>query len=841
MADTIGVKMKVEGESSFSKAMRDAARNTKALDAELKLAEAQFKASGDAEKLMADRGKILKEQLSEQEKAASTAKNMLQQLASAGYEQNSAKVLQWRQKLAQAEQKVIELNSAIDNNAKGLDASGKSYDSLGESMQSAAADANTAKAALGGVNDQAGTLYSSLSNIGAGIGWDGLSTAIGGINATIDQAIKKVGDLAKKIWDAGVDASVWADSLLTDSSVYGIDQETLQRWQYASRFIDTSVETIATARKKLTANMASSSKETALAFNSLHVATRDVSGQLLDVDDVFWNVLDAIGQMDNATERDALAMKTLGKGYDELIPLIEAGREAWDEKASQAPIISKDKVNQLGDANDAFEEMDAYLQALKLDVLSSMAPIIQQVAEAISAAAGSMKEFLDSDEGKEAMTQLQEAISGIIKDFTDQDFGQVIKDAATDLANFIKGFADLLSDKDAIIGALNGIAVAVVGMKLAEAAVNAMKLFTNLKLLKGLNVAGAAASSAGSGTAAAGGSVIGGALSKFFGSTILKAGGGIAAGVATFFAPLIDQVKDAGAREEAAKEVAEADKEVAEAAEKFGHTMAQAESYIAGNMHEWGIDADAAKAMYLANGDGFDAPAAVMAQVTEEVDTDKAREVVELTEAQAEAAQKYWDIVRNGATPDQEALAYQDLFDAFADDKDWEKLDALLDLIETLPKEMEDLPTSAEAQGENVVIGLTNGINKQATVAITAAKNLASAVADTIASALMIASPSKLMEQYGQYVGEGLAIGIAGSEDMVAGASRSMANTVTLAAPEISATKYGPQSTSSNVPGLLLAALSNMRVEIDGKQAGTIILPTIEDLMAEEINSRRYD
>ena len=83
MADTIGVKMKVEGESSFSKAMKDAAKNTKALDSELKLAEAEFKASGDAQKLMSDRGKILNEQLKEQQKAVSTAQNMLKELAKA--------------------------------------------------------------------------------------------------------------------------------------------------------------------------------------------------------------------------------------------------------------------------------------------------------------------------------------------------------------------------------------------------------------------------------------------------------------------------------------------------------------------------------------------------------------------------------------------------------------------------------------------------------------------------------------------------------------------------------------------------------------------------------------
>ena len=117
--------MKVEGETSFSKAMRDAAKNTKALDSELKLAQAEFKASGDAQKLLSDRGKILNEQLKEQEKAVSTAQSMLKELAKAGYEQNSSKVMEWRKKLAEAQQSVLEINGAIANNEKGLDAAGK--------------------------------------------------------------------------------------------------------------------------------------------------------------------------------------------------------------------------------------------------------------------------------------------------------------------------------------------------------------------------------------------------------------------------------------------------------------------------------------------------------------------------------------------------------------------------------------------------------------------------------------------------------------------------------------------------------------------------------------------
>ena len=835
MADTIGVKMKVEGETSFSKAMKDAAKNTKALDSELKLAQAEFKASGDAQKLMSDRGKILNEQLKEQQKAVSTAQSMLKELAKAGYEQNSSKVMEWRKKLAEAQQSVLEINGALANNEKGLDSAGRKYEELGQSMQGIATDANTAKAELSNVDGMASSLYGSLSTIGSELGWSGLANGVKAINDTIDKVIKKAAQLAQALWDAGVDATVWADDLLTDATVYGIDTTTLQQWQYASRFVDTNVETIIKAREKLNQNMGSSSKEVALAFNELHVATQDLSGGLRDDNDVFWDVIDALGAEENATKRDILAQKVLGKSYAELAPLIAAGREEWDKYANAAPVISEEKVKNLGTANDSIEDMNSQLESLKLEVLAELAPTIQLVAGAISKAAQSMHEFLESDEGQQAMTALSEAVNGVVKEFTEQDFGTVISDAASNVASFVQSFADLLKDKDKVVQTLGAIAGGIAGLRLLEAATNAAKLYSSLRLISAVKTVGGAAAGAGAAGAATGGTVAGSIL----GSTVAKTLGGIGAGLATYFGPLFDQVKAAGERQAAAEQVATADEEVANKAEELGQTMAQAEAAIASNMHEWGVDAETAAKMYT-SGMYDDAPTTPV-KAAAEVDVAQAEEVIRLTEAQAEAAQKYWDIVRNGATPDQEAAAYQDLFDAFADsDESIAQLDLLMTKLDELPHSIETLPDFSQSAGENISVGLANGINARASEAITAAMQLANSVSSIIASSLMIASPSKVMEEYGGYIGQGLAIGMKDTEPLVAGAAGSMMNGITLAAPKIDTGRV-QQTGGDSVPAMLLNALSGMRVEIDGKQAGTIILPTIEELMADQVNSRRWE
>ena len=68
------------------------------------------------------------------------------------------------------------------------------------------------------------------------------------------------------------------------------------------------------------------------AFKALKVKAVDpLTGKLRDSNDVFYEVVDALGKVKNETERDAIAMALMGKSARELNPLIEAG--GWGKNA----------------------------------------------------------------------------------------------------------------------------------------------------------------------------------------------------------------------------------------------------------------------------------------------------------------------------------------------------------------------------------------------------------------------------------------------------------------------------------------------------------------------------
>ena len=84
-------------------------------------------------------------------------------------------------------------------------------------------------------------------------------------------------------------------------------------------------------------------------------------------------------------------------------------------------------------------------------------------------------------------------------------------------------------------------------------------------------------------------------------------------------------------------------------------------------------------------------------------------------------------------------------------------------------------PFSAKAMGTSVVNGLIKGLEAKEPALIAKARQLADAVSSTIARSLQINSPSKLMLQYGAWVGEGLALGMDSSLSKVEAASVRMA------------------------------------------------------------------
>lgn len=102
------------------------------------------------------------------------------------------------------------------------------------------------------------------------------------------------------------------------------------------------------------------------------------TGSLRDAQEVWDEVITALGQMSNETERDAYAMVLMGKSAQDLNPLIEAGADkinALRQEAHEAgAVLDEDMLATLGEMQDAFDRLSQQTDAFERILAGTLAP-----------------------------------------------------------------------------------------------------------------------------------------------------------------------------------------------------------------------------------------------------------------------------------------------------------------------------------------------------------------------------------------------------------------------------------------------------------------------------------
>lgn len=284
---------------------------------------------------------------------------------------------------------------------------------------------------------------------GAKKSMEDLGKGSSGVSETLKKGFTLLGGAAVAaggaILKSSVDAAYYADDLNTLSKQTGIATDTLQKFAYASDLIDVSQEAVTGSLKKLTMNMDKARKggeDQTAAFEALGVAYEDANGEFRDNEDVFYDLIDALGQIQNSTERDALAMSLFGKSAQDLNPLILGGSEALQELGQQAEdaglIMSQGALDGLNQLSDALDTMKATIKPLSNIFSTEFAPAIADVISKVT-------EF--APQVTEAVSTLASTVSGKFGDIK-----TAIETAAGDLEGPIEAFKELFSGQ-----ILNGV------------------------------------------------------------------------------------------------------------------------------------------------------------------------------------------------------------------------------------------------------------------------------------------------------------------------------------------------------------------------------------------------
>nr|DAF73238.1 MAG TPA: tail tape measure [Caudoviricetes sp.] len=406
----VNTNFTLSGEKEYREKIGLINQGIKVLNAEMKLSKTQFEENADSIDALTAKNDILERTISTQEDKIKTLREVLQKSAEA-YGESDKKTMGWQESLYKAEAELNNLNSELRKNseeiesrisaesemsdaaletAKGLDKETASLENQSDALKSTTEDNVSLGDAINSVADKLGIKLPS--------GATKAISALGSVSATTVAAASAVAayiailvKLEKAFVDVTIEAAAAADEMLTMSSISGMSVETLQEMQYAAEFVDVSVDRLNDGFKDLTSAMKSAntgSEDAQKAFAQLGVNITDSNGKLRNAKDVFFETIDALGQLEAGTQRDALAMTIFSESARELNPLIDAGSGKLRQLAQQAHdtgyVLSEDAVKSLGKVDDALKELNNTQEGLKNQLAAEFAPTTEKALNTIN-------------------------------------------------------------------------------------------------------------------------------------------------------------------------------------------------------------------------------------------------------------------------------------------------------------------------------------------------------------------------------------------------------------------------------------------------------------------------
>jgi len=189
-----------------------------------------------------------------------------------------------------------------------------------------------------------------------------------------------IGVVTKKMGDMVMSSATALDRVDKLSQKIGLSRVAFQEWDYILGQSGASVEGLQMGLKTLSNAADEARKGTALyaeSFDRLGISVVDVNGNMKDQETLFNEVFVALANIDNQTERTAIANKLLGRSATELAAALNTSKEEIEQLRKEAHdlgVVYSDEVVDAGVLlGDNIERLTKAFDGLKTKAL---APII---------------------------------------------------------------------------------------------------------------------------------------------------------------------------------------------------------------------------------------------------------------------------------------------------------------------------------------------------------------------------------------------------------------------------------------------------------------------------------
>ena len=365
----INTRFTLSGEKEYKQAISEIGSGMKVLDSEMRKVQSAYAQNADSVEALSAKNDVLERKISTQIEKIEYLRAALQQSAEK-YGEADKRTMQWQTSLNNAEADLNNLNNQFDENKKKIEESGKEMGNLGD--------------VVNGLTSKLGIqlpdgMKSSMNAMGS---LDASSLALAGGFAAVAAAIVKA---EKAMISMTKESAAFADNIITLSMQTGQSTQQLQEFSYATELIDVSVDTLQGSLTKLTNNMQDTMNGTGNAkasFEALGVSVTNADGSMRSANDVFYETIDALGQVKNETERDAMSMDIFGRSAQDLNPLIIQGSKTLKAYAEEAHnmgyVLDDEALSALGAVDDAYQRLQKTQEGVKNQLAVEFAPYLEE-------------------------------------------------------------------------------------------------------------------------------------------------------------------------------------------------------------------------------------------------------------------------------------------------------------------------------------------------------------------------------------------------------------------------------------------------------------------------------
>lgn len=365
----INTRFTLSGEKEYKQAISEIGSGMKVMDSEMRKVQSAYAQNADSVEALNAKNDVLERKISTQTEKLDYLRAALQQSAEK-YGEADKRTMQWQASLNNAEAELNNLNNQFDENKQKIAESGKEMGNLGD--------------VVNGLTSKLGiqlpdSMKQSMNAMGS---LDASSLALAGGFAAVAAAIVKA---EKALISMTREAASNADDLLTLASVTGMTTDSVQELNYMADLTDVSLDRIKDSLKETTNKMQEAATGTGDAYDAyqrLGVSITNADGSLRSAQDVFYDTIDALGEIKNQTERDALAMDLMSESAQELNPLIDLGSEKMQAYAQEAHdmgyVLDNDALKALQGVDDAYSRLQKTQEGVKNQLAAEFAPYLEE-------------------------------------------------------------------------------------------------------------------------------------------------------------------------------------------------------------------------------------------------------------------------------------------------------------------------------------------------------------------------------------------------------------------------------------------------------------------------------